>query len=312
MSLSYINARCKTILKILLEAESYITLSQLEQLTKVSKRSIYYDLCRINEWLHSYGITEIEVVRGKGILIDTDTKEQIEALTENRENEDNYVFSPMERIHMIICGLIYSEEPVYIDQLTEMCVVSRNTIFSDLRVVMNQLQDYDLKLEYEAKKGYVISGDIIKLRAVFLMNFYQIRQLYENGTLKFLEREKAEKRIIQLKEIEKKLNTTYVDGVLISLAVLFPLLERHNSALYFPDFRRKRIEQTREWKLVNLYFPELADKEKVYLCLHLLGARMTMAPQDFFEERPNQTVYELTKALVTEFENSFEFFTLSI
>ena len=45
--------------------------------------------------------------------------------------------------------------------------VSRNTIFNDLRVVVKQLQDYDLSLKYESKKGYLIKGDCVRIRALF-------------------------------------------------------------------------------------------------------------------------------------------------
>ena len=156
MSLIYMNARCREILNILLSSDSYITLAQIAEIMKVSKRSIYYDMCRINEWLNSYGIPELETVRKKGIFINVDTKERINVIVEGGEAEENYVFSPMERIGIIICSTIYSTEPVYIDQLTDYCMVSRNTVFNDLRVVMNQLQDYVLKLEYESNKGYTV------------------------------------------------------------------------------------------------------------------------------------------------------------
>ena len=74
MSLIYMNARCREILNILLSSDSYITLAQIAEIMKVSKRSIYYDMCRINEWLNSYGIPELETVRKKGIFINVDTK----------------------------------------------------------------------------------------------------------------------------------------------------------------------------------------------------------------------------------------------
>lgn len=302
MSLIYMNARCREILNILLSSDSYITLAQIAEIMKVSKRSIYYDMCRINEWLNSYGIPELETVRKKGIFINVDTKERINVIVEGGEAEENYVFSPMERIGIIICSTIYSTEPVYIDQLTDYCMVSRNTVFNDLRVVMNQLQDYGLKLEYESKKGYTVQGDTLKLRAIYLRNFYQLKQLFQSGLLKFFNQEQILDNLSILKEIETALHTKYVDGVLLSIAALLPLLGRKGANIYLPDFRQNKIEKTREWGMVERYFGNLETIEKSYLCLHLLGARTITAPYDFFEERPNQSVYELTKALVTEFE----------
>ena len=41
-----------------------------------------------------------------------------------------------------------------------------NSVFNDLRVVVKQLQNYDLELEYRSKKGYIIVGNEVKVRAV--------------------------------------------------------------------------------------------------------------------------------------------------
>lgn len=302
MNMAYLNARCKEILQMLFDSDTYISLQQIAKVLKVSRRSIYYDLCRINEWLEEKGISELEVVRGKGLLLDASTKEQIRNCVEDTSNEDAYVLSPMERVRIIICSIIYSETPVYIDKLTAYCRVSRNTIFNDLRVVLNQLQDYDLNLEYESKKGYSISGDAIKTRAVFLLNFHELQSIFTNGGLKFIEKEKIEHNIQLLKKIEKELHIEYIPGNLESLAVLLPLMERGDETLYFANLKKQELENTKEYQLTQKYFPKLIEKEKIYLCLHLLGARVINTSDDIFENCTNQTVYEITKALVSEFE----------
>ena len=145
------------------------------------------------------------MVRGKGILIEKELRSKIEACAEGIEKDENYILSPMERVHLIICIIIYSKEPVYIDQLMDYCMVSRNTIFNDMRVVVNQLQDYDLKLEYESKRGYRISGDSIKIRAIFLVNFQELQSLFENRSLDFIERERIRDNIEKLRKIEEEL-----------------------------------------------------------------------------------------------------------
>ena len=185
------NARCREILRMLLESDTWLTQQQIADALQVTKRSIYYDLCRINEWLDFHHIPELEMVRGRGILIHEEVRRQIEECADEIQGDESYILSPMERVHMIICAVIYSSEPVYIDQLQDYCAVSRNTIFNDLRVVVNQLQDYDLKLEYESRKGYRVVGDPIKIRAVFLMNFQEIRSIFAGGGLRFVDREKV-------------------------------------------------------------------------------------------------------------------------
>lgn len=298
------NARCREILRMLLESDTYLSQQQIADELQVTKRSIYYDLCRINEWLDFHHIPELEMVRGRGILLGREVRMQIEACADEIEGDESYILSPMERVHMIICAVIYSESPVYIDQLQDYCAVSRNTIFNDLRIVVNQLQDYDLKLEYEPGKGYKVAGDPIKIRAVFLMNFQEIRSIFAGGGLRFVDRENIGYYIRILQNIEEELNTRYVDGILESLAMLLPLMERDGSNVYFPNLKKPELESTREFGLIRKYFPNLKEKEQIYLCLHLLGARVVVASNDIFEYNSNQTIYEITKALIAEFEKT--------
>ena len=154
----YMNERCKAILQMLLNQDSYLQPAQIAEMLNVSKRSIYYDIYRINDWLSSYKVSELETVRGKGILLSDSEKAAIEEALKDSSQEEAYIYSPMERIPIIYCSILYEENPTYIEQLMEYCDVSRNTIFNDLKVMESQLLNYDLKLQYEAKTGYYIVG----------------------------------------------------------------------------------------------------------------------------------------------------------
>ncbi len=300
----YMTAKCKEILELLLQSDDYLTKQQIAEAMRVTKRSIYYDICRIDEWLSSNGLPELGFIRGKGILLDEDMREKIRAAASESNNDTAYVMSPMERVHAIICAVAYIEEPLYIEQLIEICKVSRNTIFNDLRIVSRHLSDYNISLLYEAKSGYTLSGDPIKCRAVFLLSLQAVHTLIFNGLLDFIDRERVRRSTELLVMIEKELNTKYVDGLLDSLSVMLPLMERGDTELNFPSLKRKELEKTREFRLVEKYFPQLVKSEQIYLCLHLLGARVAVASNDIFDTHSNQMVYELTKALIAEFERT--------
>ncbi len=302
MNIRYLNKRCKEILQMLLNNKSYLPLQQIANDLGVSQRSVYYDLCRINEWLQYNDIPELEVIRGKGLLLDDDMRSQIENCTEDTAVEDVYVYSPMERVQIIICGIIYLESPVHIDELTQYCKVSRNTIFNDLRVVVSQLQKYDLKLEYKSKVGYMISGDVIKMRAIFLLNFQKLQNLFMSNSIQFIDYEKINHYETVLKQLEKELGVEYVPDNRRSLAVLLPMMEQGNENIEFEDLKKQEMESRKEYHLVEKYFPYLIEKEKIYLCIHLLGGRIATSSEDIFENTPNAMAYEITKALVSEFE----------
>ena len=61
---------------MLLKATYYSSLNQISQKLAVSKRSIYYYICKLNEWLEYYNVSGLKVVRGKGIFIDENNKKK--------------------------------------------------------------------------------------------------------------------------------------------------------------------------------------------------------------------------------------------
>ena len=297
-----INARGKAILKILIQSDSYLKVDEIAQLVNISKRSIYYDIYHINDWLTFYGLPELSIVRKKGIVLDDESKRKIENILMNSSEIDDYIFSPTERTEIIICSIIYAEEPVFIEQLMSFCNVSRNTIFNDLSVAESELQKYNLKIIFQPKTGYTIIGDIIKIRAVCIMYFNQLSSAYEDNRLRFINKNEIINNIAILKEIEEALHIHYVDGVITSLAALLPLLKRKQSKLTIKNLKREEIESTKEFSLIQKLFPEMELIEQFYFCIHLLGSRITVNSNDLFHEKPRQEVYEVTKALVSEFE----------
>lgn len=297
-----LDSRCQSMLDWLMSVDEYVSVSDIANEKKVSKRSVYYDLCKINDWLEHYKIARIEIERSRGIFVSQMQKEQIVNVIEETQEESSYVFSPMERIRIIICRIIYSDRPIYIEDLMSYCDVSRNTIFNDLKVVTNRLLEYDLNLTYETRKGYQIQGDTIRKRAIFFLNFNFLLPLFKNGTITFLNKDEIEEYLKRLKEIEMLLNMKYVEGMLLSLAALLPVMIKDGENLNLKDVDVSQIEETQELKLVKKYFPELVKEEQAYLCLHLLGSRVQNVPIDFMRGDQDKEVYELAKALVSEFK----------
>ena len=304
MALCNLSERCKKIVNVLLRENKFVSMQRIAEITGVSKRSIYYDICTINEWLDERGIKELEIERGKGILIPQEDRMKIEELLEDRQWGDYYVFSPSERVKIIICYLIHSKELVYIDQIIEVCQVSRNTVFGDLRVVVQTLHEYDLQLKYESKKGYRIEGDVIRMRALFFLYFNTIRALFDSGVLNFFNREEIQGYYKQLCLLKDELKIEYIEGDLLAIAALMPVMHNSRGKLCFQGLRKHEILETKEFLLVQKYFSELEESEKIYLCLHLLGSRVSVATDEIFEDRADESVYGITKALVTEFEKT--------
>ena len=83
MTEAYISTRCKKILYMIMASDTYVSLPQISEEFKLSKRSIYYELCKINDWLSVQGINEITVVRGKGIKLTEEEMKEIEKVNKH-------------------------------------------------------------------------------------------------------------------------------------------------------------------------------------------------------------------------------------
>ncbi len=63
----------------------YISLKEIADKVGVSRRSVYYDICSINDCLDSYKLTPLRIVRGKGILLSEKEKAAIHALNNDTQ-----------------------------------------------------------------------------------------------------------------------------------------------------------------------------------------------------------------------------------
>lgn len=304
MAVCNLSERCKKIIQVLLRENDYVSLKKIADITGVSRRSIYYDLCNINEWLDEQGIKELGVERGRGILLSQEDKFKIKESLGKKSSEGYYVFLPSERVKINICYIIHSKDPVYINHIMDVCQVSRNTVFGDMRIVIQKLREYDLDLKYEAKKGYEVCGDAVRKCALFFLYFNTLRHLFDNGILKFFDRNEIHKHYERLNLLKSELKVEYMEGDLLSLAALMPVMRNYREKLYFAGLKKDEIFRSREFQLVEKYFSDMEEEEKIYLTLHLLGSRVSVATDKFFEDKADQSVYGITKALVIEFEKT--------
>lgn len=302
--MSNLNQRCEQILSILTHESGYVSLRRLSEKTGVSRRSIYYDICKINEWLEEHNIEGLEPERGKGIFLTAENKDKILAVLEEKEYEDYYQFQPSERVKLIICSIIHSRQPVYIDQLIDLCHVSRNTVFGDIKIAVRQLQEYNLELSYESKCGYYVTGNPIQIRALFILYYEELRSLSAGGLIPFLSRVSVQEYYDKLCSLKDELRIEYVEGSLDALALLLPVMYGSGEELEFPGLKKTELFDSLEFQMVCKYFPDLRKEEQIYLSLHLLGSRLSIATDEIFEKRSDQSIYVITKSLVAEFEKT--------
>lgn len=308
MSITYsLDKRCQEILKIVMYAGGYVKAQDLADELHISKRSIYYDITKINEWLETNHLPTLIQERGKGILAPTQHISIIQTFLDSQEGVVLNSITPDER-HMIeICTIFCKSHRLYIEDFIDICQVSRNTIINDLKAVVQFLEQYNLKLSYDIKSGYEILGDAVKKRAVFFMLFPQILDYFNNKTILVEYDAKVKKILDILTQIEHELDAEYVSGILPTLAMFMATLPHQHDTLNFSDMDEEEILQTKEFSLVKKYFPQLVHSEQIYVTLHLLGSRLQTIPVNVSKEQGE--TYEISKLLVSEFERlSYTYF----
>lgn len=152
--------RQASILKYILNNENSITIPSLMDTFNVSKRTIYYDLKKIDTWMK-------DTNAGGIVIIDKTVKADIQgnsAINKLSKKQDNYYLSIDERIVVEILLIALSKESVTIQMITDFLDVSRNTILSDLKKVKKYISSWNLSLVNSVKKGYEIIGDETRVR----------------------------------------------------------------------------------------------------------------------------------------------------
>ena len=91
----YITKRILQILSLISRSDEYISLNIIENHVSISRRTLYNDLAKINEYLIQNGFEELFTVRNKGIRVSKEDRENInELLNILKHNMNNYILSP--------------------------------------------------------------------------------------------------------------------------------------------------------------------------------------------------------------------------
>ncbi|MBS6558744.1 MAG: PRD domain-containing protein [Clostridiales bacterium] len=302
MAVGYLNERTRKMINMILNRSRELSIKEIAMELSVSTRTVYNELDKANNWLNMKSLPSIQVVRGKVQTFTEKEKNAFESAMQMEQPQGDYIFTPSERIKIIICQIIVSRTPVYVEDLMNICLVSRNTIFSDLQVVIAQLYTYQLGIRYEKKRGYWIDGNPIRIRAIFLLYFNMLEPLLSAGKLSFLCMEEITCYLRRIEKIENELDVHYVQNDMVALAAMIPIMENGNDELYFSDVSIKKVEDSKEYHLIKKYFPELSHMEKIYLTLHFLGGRLASYSKMESDTEENESIVEIAKNLVTEFE----------
>lgn len=177
------------LLLLLLEQEDYVTLQELSDRLKLSKRSIQNYLSRAEAWLLERHLEHVQIVKkqGTGIRLLTDAKErqQLNGLVSSR----NFTMldENVDRRQEILRSLLFSRDALTIQFFADYFYVSRSIILNDLKWVEGWLETYHLTLFKARHRGLEIKGDEADRRAA-IASFFDLKPeaFREQGMVKNL------------------------------------------------------------------------------------------------------------------------------
>ena len=179
-----LNEREVKILEMLLKGED-LTIDEVSEHFSVSKRSIQYDVNKINYYL-------LKNQNPKILIKDSRFRFDVDAITNIlKDNDKSNELIKDDRIDLIYLNSIFSLTGLNISSLSKIIGVSRNTIKSDMET-MNE------KFEYDNSKGYYIKKNNIKKIEI-------LERIYRNGRInKYIDEVLDKELISNIKEFIKE------------------------------------------------------------------------------------------------------------
>jgi mannitol operon transcriptional antiterminator len=325
-----LDKRSTSILTQLINADSYVPVKELTDKYNKSRRTIYYDIEKINGWLEENHIPPVQQIRGEGFYLEDYAKRLIPDKISTLKAW-HYEYSVKERKAWLAIYLMTREQPFFLEDLMEKIRVSRNTTIEDLKALKDELTRFDLLLEFDRKLGYVIRGKENDKRKAIV--FYLSQILPDQGWQSLIgkvqmmlanpENDEVENKIQIFKtdylhaiysvisECEKELNIRFTDDILHSLTFRLLLFGRRLSQgknVEIDPVEKEVLQATKEFQAAIKISHELSrilkidvpEDEVFYITTHLLSARVNFSEKLFQEE--SDDLKEVISKMVTDFQ----------
>ncbi|MBC1547877.1 BglG family transcription antiterminator [Listeria sp. FSL L7-1435] len=247
------DARNMALLESLVVANVYLAPEKLQEELGISKRTLQYDVEKINKELDNIGLDGIQSVRGQGYYLLEEEKPTMKEILENRE-ASHKVFSASERRIRILFFLLVTDARVIIDTINECNEVSRNTSLQDIKQLKLALKQFNLELIYDRKNGNMVLGDERSIRQFFIhycMNNEEIAtadQLLDlmkiNPMIKNQELFPYLDKIFDILAVtEKKIGIRYTDEVIERIGIMiFFFKERMKRDCYLNEQEEHEVD----------------------------------------------------------------------
>ncbi|MCM3138254.1 helix-turn-helix domain-containing protein [Bacillus safensis] len=166
---------------MLLHTTSYLSIEDLQNRMKVSTRTVYAEIKRMNSWLETHQLSGVQRKGQLGYYLNPLEKEIIIQKADTILVGHDYEPCKKERRAILLLSIACSEHCLRIDDFMKMTKVSRNTLLEDMKQLKEALSKQEITLRYQATSGYVISGDERAIRLALKPYIHFIHDFWYAG-----------------------------------------------------------------------------------------------------------------------------------
>lgn len=231
------NNRKLEIIEYLKRYDDYITVSHLSSLFNVTSRTIHNDISNMDKLLKERGM-QLKTVRGKGIKIKFNSDHKECSVKNNRNLQDRKI--------EIIKKLLFSEETITYDHLSEEFLTSKSSIKKDMEIVDSILTANNKMQIISDTKGTRLKGnesDFQRAHINFNNYIFKVNEFYkENSHIEILENYYGKLLVQQVTKVLyshfKRNTSTMIDHYLFNLLstlviLIYRLMKNKNSEIYY-------------------------------------------------------------------------------
>lgn len=289
----------KEFLMLLLENENPQSIQLIQDQLDISRRTVYYIVNKINNVFYDLRMEPINNKRGQGYYLTSNQKKVVDSILHSDGTLQN--LSPDERVHYLICWMMYPKANIHIENIMELFDISRNSVFNDLKDLKSEIEKYDVSLYFDMKNGYMINGQVFSKRALLLYYLKILLKKIHYKSIEFLDVSEVETFYSRLQQISLKMHNEYDDYNLLAIACLLNIVHYVDEKFDFSILELRDLEKTEELHMIDKYFQDLNVHERLYLTIHLLGSKAGSVIRLDDSQRDIQ-LFELALHLVDLFE----------
>jgi mannitol operon transcriptional antiterminator len=281
-----LDKRSTAVLQVLLQAATFISVQELMKQFQVSRRTIYYDIEKINDWLCQQELEFVQYTYGKGFFLNDQAKDQV-AKQISHVMPSAYLSVEDRQIYVALMCILRGGK-IGTQQLMDETEVSRNTVLQDIKDLKNKWAKKGISLTYSYKDGYEVKGSESDIRNLLYIHITELLSQHQEELLKRVMKADYEYSMIYnwLVECEDKLGMAFTDKMLTQLAYMLTCcIQRIGGKRYVDALitRKDELEKTRQYKalqeiesVLGFDFP---PHEKHYLATVLLSAKVNVVNQ---------------------------------